>query len=166
VAKETVLADDFHPLFYDELGRLTVATGRIEYMLKLCIKDLKGGGFTVGMSLAEKIRNFSDLCSCAITLSSDALDEPHRSTFQDLVKKIGALGDDRNDMIHAMWTATDDRVALRIRPERKKKSNAINWKKTRRIEIDELSTLRRKVEAAFRELLSNREGWRTRKSEL
>jgi len=160
MSHEAEIRDDFHPLFYDELGRLAVAVGRIEYRLKLCIKDLKGEGFTSGMLFAEKLKSFSTLCDKAMELSVPALEEPSRSAFRAVVEEIKSLGDGRNDMIHAMWTVTTGRVALRVRPERKKGSDSVNWKKTRPVTINELTDLRMTVEAAFSVLEEHRRSWK------
>jgi hypothetical protein len=164
MVRETEIRDDFHPLFYDELGRLAVAVGRIEYALKRCIKDLKGDGFTAGMLFAEGIRNFSDLCSKAIELSDAKNHEPNRSAFRGIVEGIRKLAGERNDMIHAMWTVTEDRVALRVRPERRKSTNSVEWSKTRPVEIKELTKLRRTLESAYAVLEEHRRGWRPRKA--
>ena len=143
------IRNDFHPLFYDELGRLAVAVGRIEYTLKLYIKDLRGEGFTPGMLFAEDIRNFSDLCSKAIELADAKHKEPDRTFLRSVLEGIRELGGERNDMIHAMWTVKSDRVALRVRPERTKKTKSINWKKTKPVEMMELTELRRRLESAY-----------------
>jgi hypothetical protein len=164
MVRKAEIRSGFHPLFYDELGRLAVAVGRIEYALKLCIKDLKGEGFTPGMLFAEGIRNFSDLCSKAIELSDAKHKEPDRSFFCGVVAAIRELGGERNDMLHAMWTVTEDRVALRVRPERIKKTDSVNWKKTRPVEITELTELRRTLEASYAVLEETRQSWRTRKT--
>ena len=47
------IRNDFSPQFYEEFARLVVAFGRIEYLIKLCIKDLLAEGFTKGMTEAE-----------------------------------------------------------------------------------------------------------------
>jgi hypothetical protein len=164
MVRETELRNDFHPLFYDELGRLAVAVGRIEYTLKLCIKDLKGDGSTAGMLFAEGIRNLSDLCNKAIELSDAKNREPDRSAFRGVVEGIRKLAGERNDMIHAMWTVTGERVALRVRPERRKSTNSVEWKKTRPVDMKELTTLRRTLESAYAVLEEQRQGWRSKKS--
>lgn len=164
MVRKAEIRSDFHPLFYDELGRLAVAVGRIEYALKLCIKDLKGEGFTAGMLFAEGIRNFSDLCSKAIELSNAKHEEPDISFFRGVVEAIRELGGERNDMLLAMWTATDDRVALRVRPERIRKTKSVDWNKTRPVEISELTELRRTLEASHAVLEEARQSWRTRRT--
>lgn len=164
MVRKAEIRSDFHPLFYDELGRLAVAVGRIEYALKLCIKDLKGEGFTAGMLFAEGIRNFSDLCSKASELSEAKHQEPDRSLFRSVVENIRELGGERNDMLHAMWTVTEERVALRVRPERVKKTESVNWNKTRPVQMTELSELRRALESAYADLEACRQSWGTRRS--
>jgi hypothetical protein len=164
MVQEAEIRSDFHPLFYDELGRLVVAVGRIEYALKLCIKDLKGEGFTAGMLFAESTRNFSDLCSKVIELSEAKYKEPDRTFFRGVVEAIRELGGERNDMIHALWTVTKDRVALRVRPERIKKTKSVDWKKTRPIEMKELTELRRTLESSYAVLEDCRQSFQTRTS--
>jgi hypothetical protein len=157
------IRSDFYPLFYDELGRLAVAVGRIEYTLKLCIKDLKGEGFTPGMLFAESIRRFSGLCDTVIELSNEMYSEAATSHFRAVVEGIRELGGERNDMIHAMWTATEDRVALRVRPELTKGAKSVDWNKTKPVEMKELIELRRRLESAYAALEEERQSWRFRK---
>ena len=162
MVQTTEIRSDFHPLFYDELGRLAVAVGRIEYTLKLCIKDLKGQGFTPGMLVAENIRRFSDLCDKVMELSDESNSEAQNSYFRSVVERIRELGSERNDMIHAMWTVTEDRVALRVRPELRKGTQSVDWSKTKPVEMKELVGLRRNLESAYAELEKERESGRSR----
>jgi hypothetical protein len=36
--------DDFPPGFYEEFTRLVVAFGRLDHLIKLCVKDMGAGG--------------------------------------------------------------------------------------------------------------------------
>lgn len=157
MVRTTEVRSDFPPLFYDELGRIAVAVGRIEYSLKLCIKDFMGEGFTAGMLIAEEIRNFSDLCTKAIALSDEKNEVESRVAFRNIVDRVRKLGSERNDMIHAFWTAREDRTPLRVRPERKKGIEAVTWDKTRPVTMEELSDLRRNLESGYAMLADYRQ---------
>ena len=150
------IRDDFEPLFFDEMGRLVVAAGRVEYVLKLCLKKLLGNGFTTGMLEAEKERALSSLCDEVAKQAGTILDTRQRANFCSLIDSIKELADQRNDTVHALWTTTDSRKLLRVRPELKGKkgSESVDWSKTKVVSLDELRKLRRQLEDAHVSLLS------------
>lgn len=161
MAKTLVVRDDFEPLFFDEVGRLVVAAGRIEYELKLCIKDLRGAGFTAGMLEAEQVRHLSDLCD-EVSKSAKAKLEPEPlRKFLLLICEIRVLAEHRNDTVHALWTATDTREPLRVRPEikGKKATKSVNWSKTKLMPLNELRKVRRQLEDAYVSLQCQRNTW-------
>ena len=62
--RDIPISDDFPPGFYEEVGRLVIAFGRLEYLIKLCFKDLHGNGFTIGMAEAEYDAQSTDDMRC------------------------------------------------------------------------------------------------------
>ena len=65
-------------------------------------------------------------------------------------------------MIHAMWTVTEDRLALRVRPEVKRGAKSVDWGKTKPVEINELLEIRRNLESAYAVLEEERQSWKFR----
>ena len=106
--------DDFPPGFYEEFARLVVAFGRLEYLIKLCIKDLSNKGFTEGMVEAESIRQFRDLCEKAEALAKGKLNQSQVAT---LLNQAIELAEFRHDTVHASWTTNPQGAPLRIRPK-------------------------------------------------
>ena len=156
------IRDDFEPLFFDEMGRLVVAAGRVEYVLKLCLKKLLGNGFTTGMIKAEEKQALSRLCDeVAKQAGTKLLDTRQRANFCSLIDSIKELADQRNDTVHALWTTTDSRKLLRVRPELKGKkgSESVDWSKTKVVSLDELRKLRRQLEDAHVSLQCQRKTW-------
>lgn len=153
--------DDFEPLFYDELGRLVVAAGRVEYVLKLCLKTLSGGGFKAGMLKAEQVRHLSSLCDKVTELAKQKLNDSHKGPFLKLVQEIKCLADERNDTVHALWTTTNGREPLRVRPELTggKGSKKVDWSKTKTVPLNMLREVRRQLEDAYSQLQCQRKSW-------
>ncbi len=162
MAKKFAVRDDFEPLFYDELGRLVVAAGRVEYVLKLCLKSLSGKGFTAGMLEAEEVRHLSSLCDKVTELAKKKLNDSDKEQFLKLVLEIEQLAKERNDTIHALWTTTDAREPLRIRPEltRPKRSRRVDWSKTKTVPLNTLRKVRRRLEDAYSQLQCQRKSWK------
>src|SRR5438445_73395 len=95
--------DDFPAGFYESLGRLVVAFGRVEYEIKLAVKTLSGKGFSAGIAEAESCRQFRNLCEKAKTLAAKKLTEPYLATFTALIDKALKVVPHRNDNLHALW---------------------------------------------------------------
>ncbi len=47
--------NDFPYEFYDEFARFVIAFGRLEYLIKLCVKDLLDQGSAQGIDTAESL---------------------------------------------------------------------------------------------------------------
>ena len=132
MAKTVPVRDDFEPLFFDEVGRLVVAAGRVEYVLKLCLKQLLGKGFTTGMLEAEKVRHLSSLCDEVSGLARSKLSTKQQKEFCALIETIKALAKQRNDVVHALWTTTtrENRVGSALNSRGKRAPNG--WTRPRR----------------------------------
>ena len=119
----STIKDNFPNGFYEELARLIVVFGHIEYMIKLCIKDLCGEGFTNGMAHAESKHQFSELCKEAKRKADTRLCYTRAASFCTLIEQAEKLGDYRNDTVHALWTTDETGQPLRVRPKLHKGSN-------------------------------------------
>jgi hypothetical protein len=161
MVKTFVVRDDFEPHFFDEVGRLVIVSGRVEYVLKLCLKQLLGNGFTAGMLEAEKVRHLSSLCDEVAKHANQKLKSQQWEKFRTLIDKIRALANQRNDTVHALWTTTDSREPLRVRPQLKGKKGAksVDWSKTKVVSLDELGEIRRQLEDAYASLQCQRKTW-------
>lgn len=162
MARTVPVRDDFEPLFFDEVGRLVVAAGRVEYVLKLCLKQLVGSGFAPGMLEAEQVRHLSSLCDKVAEHAKKKLNGQQQTNFCTLIDKIKTLACQRNDTVHALWTTTDSREPLRVRPELKKGkkgSKSVGWSKTKVVSLDELRRVRRQLEDAYASLQCQRKTW-------
>jgi hypothetical protein len=135
------ISDTFRAGFYAALGKVVVASGRVEYELKLCLKSLLGQGFTIGMAQAESDPRFSKLCERIKELAAKKLSEPHRSAFIRQVEKAEKQARERNDHVHALWTAGQGGNALRLRPFWDKNAKKVSWSRNRRVRISELNKL-------------------------
>ena len=158
--KEIDKRDNFPMEFYEELARLTVAFGRVEYMIKLCIKSLRGKGFTAGMAHAESKRQFKTLCDEAKNQANAELSAAQARAFCDLINRAKDLGDYRNDSIHALWT-TDESSGepLRVRPKWDKKSKSVDWSLSGPVAVTDLQDKRKEMEKLFSDLVTERRAW-------
>src|SRR5215469_15013737 len=116
--------------FLDGMGRLVVEFGRAEYLVKLVFKQLHGLSFSKGLALAEGHRQFSKLCEETKKAADEKLtDVEQRSKLVDVLDEMRELSLERNDMIHAMWYAIDDKSMQRSRVELDKKTGRLDWSK-------------------------------------
>jgi hypothetical protein len=155
------IKDDFESSFYDEIGRLVVAFGRLGYLVKLCVKTLSKQGFTKGMEHAESEskRGFMKLCEKAKTLANSELSGTDDKRFSDIIDRILQLADERNDVVHALWTAASSGVPLRIRPKWDKQTKDVKWDKSELVPLSELRNCRQEMERIYYELDQWRRTW-------
>ena len=152
------IKDNFPNGFYEELARLAVASGRVEYMLKLCIKSLDGRGFTQGMAYAESKRQFAALCQEAKKRAA-TLPPAQSQSFCDLIDRAAGLADYRNDTIHALWTTDAAGQPFRIRPKWDKVSRSVDWSRGGPVTVGELRAKRQEIERVFQDLNTERTAW-------
>ena len=126
MAQTIEIRDDFPDTFFPALARLVVAFGRVEYLIKLTIKSLLGQGFTPGMTEAERERAFSDLCIRAKECADEKLPSEQAETYGKLLDCARALAEQRNEHVHAYWTAVGGQ-AMRYRPYWDKSEKALGW---------------------------------------
>ncbi|MFL9932707.1 hypothetical protein P0D88_26520 [Paraburkholderia sp. RL18-103-BIB-C] len=153
------LKDDFPPGFYDELARVVVAFGRLEYLIKLCVKALIDEGFTKGMAEAESNSQFSKLCEVAKKRADDKLNPTEAKKFFGLIQQAKDLAEFRNSAVHASWTSDENGLPLRISPSWAKVKGAVNWTRSRVVGVRELQDAREKIECLRRALDAERKAW-------
>lgn len=151
--------DNFLPGFYEEFARLVVAFGRLEYLIKLCVKDLFDKGFTEGMVEAESKRQFSDLCKKAKMLANDKLSQIQVANFSKLLDQAIALAEFRNDTVHALWTADQKGTSLRIRPKWDKSAKSVDWGLSTDVPLCEFQEKRKQIEDLYQALEAERKTW-------
>ena len=129
--------DDFSPGFYKALACVVIEFGRLEYFLKLCVKDLSGKRFDEGMLQAESINGFGRLCGVAAKQARDKLEPGEVAPFVKILDKARKLAIYRHDSIHAMWLGEVD-APLRIRP--RIVNEAVDWTRGGVVPVDEVLT--------------------------
>ncbi|AQH02715.1 hypothetical protein A9R05_27755 [Burkholderia sp. KK1] len=158
--RDIPISDNFPAGFYEEVGRLVIAFGRVEYLIKLCFKDLQGKGFSLGMAEAEsESRGFADFCERRLTeLAKHKLSTTDADAFCDLMMKVLPLIIFRNDAVHAWWYADSKGLPSRIRP--KKDSDAsVDWSRGRVVRVSEIRSAREEIERLYRDLETQRGTW-------
>ncbi len=163
--RDIPISDDFPPGFCEEVGRLVIAFGRLEYLIKLCFKDLHGKGFTIGMAEAEyDAQAFADFCAetgILTKLAKSKLSAREADAFCELINKAVPLGTFRNDTVHAWWYADFKGLPSRIRP--KKDSHELaDWSRGRVVQVTEIRGAREEIERIYRDLDTQRGTWTVR----
>ncbi|SDR63015.1 hypothetical protein [Paraburkholderia tuberum] len=155
------IRSDFPSGFTAELGWLFIAFGRLEYLLKLCFKDLEDSRFHAGMGEAEyQGAQFKTLCKVVRAKAGEKLGAAAGS-FCSLVDEASLLSAERDHCVHACWTVEASGQAVRIRPKRKKSGRGpIDWSESRVVTVGELNGIRRQAERIFVELDRVRKAWR------
>jgi hypothetical protein len=153
------IRDDFPCRFYEEVGRLAVAFGRLEYLIKLCLKNLVDEGFTRGMAEAESQRQFSTLCKQAKQRAYERLNQEQARAFSALLDQATNLANTRNDVIHALWTTDPAGEPLRIRPRWDKARSSVDWSSSHVVPMNLIQDTRSQIDNLYRELETLRKRW-------
>lgn len=155
-------SDDFPPGFYEEVGRLVVAFGRLEYLVKLCFNDLHGKGFTIGMAQAEyeaqALSRFCGETGMLAKLAKSKLSTTQTDLFCALLKTLVTLGTFRNDTVHAWWYVDAKGLPFRIRPKKNSHESA-DWTRGRVVQIDEIQSTREEIDHLYLDLERQRKSW-------
>lgn len=157
--QDVPVKDDFPSEFYEEFAYLIIAFGRLEYLIKLCFKDLFDKGFTKGMVEAEGRRQFSELCKNAKALANVKLSQSQVATFSKLLDQAMALAEFRNDTVHALWTAGPKGKLLRIRPKWDKSTESVDWSRSTDVPLCEFQKKRKQIEDLYQDLDEARKTW-------
>lgn len=144
MAKDILENKRFTDEFYLAVGHLVIWSGRLEFLLKLTIKNLLGQGFSVGMEEAERERNFKPLCEKAINevgkqKTAATLDPAVADTLTEIFTAAINLSDFRNDTVHAYWLQNQITLTLyRVRPDIDKLTKKLTWAKSADILLPEI----------------------------
>jgi hypothetical protein len=125
--KTVPIKDDFSPHFYEAIGKLAVAFGRVEYEIKLALKTLSGKGFSQGMAEAESTGQFWNLCKKTKALADKKLPSPRHEKFIRLIDEALKLAPQRNNNLHALWT-TESGKPFRYCAHWNKTNKALEWR--------------------------------------
>jgi hypothetical protein len=108
MAKKQPITDP-DPAVIAEIGRITIAWGRLEYVMKLAIKRCLGRPFSEGMLHAEKRRQFSELLKeLRGQFAQQTLDKETRALLDKVLAQIEDLNEKRQDIIHSSWTVSPE----------------------------------------------------------
>ena len=160
--REFPVKDNFPDDFYEALGRVIVAFGRLEYVIKLTVKSLMAEGFTLGMAHAESRAAFHRLCNRAKELGNKRLPTDKATRFTALIDRAISLAPKRNDNSHACWTTDNDATPLRLRPfwNTRTDPSQLEWR-TRTVTPEELCQIAADMNAVYRDLQQERKTWPT-----
>jgi hypothetical protein len=142
-------------------ARLILEFGRLEYLIKLCIKDMHGRGFTEGMIEAESQRQFKSLCEYAKRLAHEKLTSAEAVAFVEILEAAIELAEYRNDTVHAYWTIEDD-APLRVRQRLNRKTAAVDWSRARTVSVGELTSSADQIRNLWVRLNLARKEWSVR----
>ena len=151
--------DDFPDGFYEAFARVIIEFGRLEYLLKLCIKDIHAKGFDQGMLEAESKRQFEVLCRHANANGRKYLTSDEADAFDLFIEEARKLADYRNDTVHAFWTV-ENGSPVRIRPI--KKDGAVDWSLGGAVSVEELDNTAREIQKLCSKLDESRLAWSVR----
>ena len=147
-------SDDFEPGFFEALGRLVAEFGRLEYIMKVAVKRLRGEKFDEGMLYAEEqLRHLDPLGEEAKKFFCERVDDPSRvAEFERQVNDAVDKWEERNDCVHCFWTALDDHSPKRYRPklEGPKKMKKLRWSRGRVVPVQELRALADRAAAVWK----------------
>ena len=157
-------SDEFEEGFFDALGRVTVAFGRLDYMLMIALKRLRQTicqregqpprDFNVVIAEDFKTKDFGPRTKRAKKLFCCVVfDSTQIQAFEKLVAEANQLWNrERNDNFHAYWTAAHDRTPTRIRPEKEKGTGIMKWDKSAPVPVATLRAIACHVEDLANEL--------------
>jgi hypothetical protein len=134
-----------------------VAFGRVEYLVKLTVKSLSGKRFTAGMTEAESQGEFRRLCHTGKTYAADRLSANEAAEYGQLLERAQALAIERNDNVHALWSALGGSSA-RYRPFYSRTEKALRWR-SRPVHHQELNVLAERMMTLAAELDKARKAW-------
>lgn len=154
-------SDAFPPGFYDALGRVTVAFGRLDYVMLIVLKRLHR---TVEASEGKPRRGFDEILAenywgcfgkktalAAELFRKVVADAEQVAAFETCLDRAAKIWDPgRNDNVHSYWTATHKGTPMRIRPKLIDKK--MDWKRSAEVPVSDLQAIARTVEELANEL--------------
>ena len=159
--RDILPTDNFPREFYGAVGRLAIEFGVLEYLIKLCIKDLEQRGFHEGMLIAERLVNFGRRSCHAKVLAQKKLTKSECAVFLGLLEKADDLAIYRNDTLHSFWTIENEKpLRVRIREEDK----AVDWSRGGAIPIKEIEQKAANMKSLHKEIEAKRMLWSIRRN--
>jgi hypothetical protein len=155
------LRNNFPADFYENFAGLLIECSRLEYLLKLCVKDLMAEGFLEGMIQSETLRQFQRIIERCKTLAAEKLLKDQAREFIALVKQVERLIEYRHDTVHAVWTTDVAGDPLRIRPVLRKGAHEIDWSRSSVVSTTELAYQKAQAKAMYLALDALRRKWRS-----
>jgi len=161
VVPTIILSDGFPEGFYEALGRVAVAFGRLEYSVLIAMKRLRQAERqrqgqprkSFNDALLEDIRRDFKKCERQGVRLFVALvaDGARQAAFKSVFGRARSLWEkERNDCIHACWTATSDCSAMRLRPKKEQVQATgvwvLTWEQSGTIPIAELLRIANEVD--------------------
>ena len=159
MSRDIPINDSFPHGLHEALARLVIEFGRLEYLIKLCFKDLSEQGFDEGLLAAETIDGFQRLCNSARDAALEKLTDVEHSAFDRILRNASELAIYRNDSVHAYWTMEND-VLMRIRI--RQDGDALDWTRSRNVSVSEISGKADDIRQLHEELQSRRMQWTIR----
>ena len=157
--KTVQVNNDFPPGFFEAIGQLAVAFGRLEYEMKLAVKTLSGKGFSQGMAEAESYGQFYWRCERTKALAEKELLAPHLEIFIRLIDEAKVLAPERNNNFHALWT-TKSGKPVRYCPHMDKKTKTLVWLPTS-VTIPDLEDLATTLRNLYNAIRTAKKAWPT-----
>lgn len=146
--------------FYEEFASFIIAFGRLDYLIKLCLKDLIANGFTKGMVDAESTKQFSALCDKVKKLAckNQELSQIKIDILFKLIDQAKKIADFRNNIVHGLWTTDSNGQPFLIRPKWNNNLKSVDWYSGVVLLID-IENNRKKIEDLYQELDTVRRKW-------
>jgi hypothetical protein len=120
------------PKFYQALGQLVVAWGRLEFHFLTCVLDILQTPNTRGPKLpqfsAEHVKLWKDAFRISLVL------KPYENEAIDFADRMSAVSDDRNRIIHAHWepfSRTEPLTAEMLNIKQRKGTDILEIKRSR-----------------------------------
>ncbi len=153
------LGNAFQAEFYDALGRVAVAFGRLEYSMLIVMKRLQQANrksknqplLSLNAAILEDFPiNFEECDKQAPTLYAKLVtDSTRQSEFDALVSKAHSMWkNERNDCLHCCWTSADG-GAMRLRPKKVRDAAGdwtLTWEPSGVVKIEDLLGIARGAE--------------------
>ncbi len=159
-----LMRDDFDDEFLIAYARTVIVFGRLEYTVKLAIKNLAvsmkiSADFTNGIAEAEKQYNFSAMCDYMVKLHMEKYGESDEGNeLKKWVEQAKKFADVRNRILHGSLTIEDDGTPIVMHTKLDRKSKAVEFTEAT-ITKEALQHMHMKTEGLWKGLNVVRQGW-------
>ncbi len=105
----------------DVVGRIAIAYGQLEHVVKLAYKRITGKTLAEAMDFADQLRSNAHLAAeVKEVFARRAMRQDRESELDDIVKTILEISRIRNFLIHGYWHRKQDTGELRITKDNKR----------------------------------------------